>query len=246
MMWYPLDRSNPTPLYHQLAIAIEDAIHDGRLATGARVQNEVELSAALGVARQTVRRAMASLVRRGLLVRRPGSGTHVVERAFQQPSWPDLHSDYEIQDAHSSTSVLTNERAAASDEVAAALRIRPGESIIHLRRLRLQNGEPLAILENYLPSRLAEITTQNLALISLYTAIERTGVRPRVAIERITARLGTEEQCRLLHEPALAVLLIRQRTTHDDTGRPVDVGEHIFRSSRYTYDMTLVGGRSGG
>jgi len=66
----------------------------------------------------------------------------------------------------------------------------------------------------------------------------------RVATEQISARLGTDEECRLLHEPTSAVLLTRRRTTHDDTGRPIDFGDHAFRSSRYTYDLTLVSART--
>ena len=243
MTSYQLDRSNPAPLHHQLARAIEEAIHQGHLKAGARVQNEVELSAALGIARQTVRRAMDSLVRRGMLVRRPGYGTHVLETTLLPlGTSSSLHSDYEHPEDGSSTIVVLNELTAASEDVASALRIPPGGQVIHLRRLRVLDGEPLAILENYLPSELTEVTDQNLTLISLYDAIERTGVRPQVATERISARQGTDEECRLLHEPIPTVLLIRQRITYDDTGRPVDFGNHSFRSSRYTYEMTLVGG----
>jgi DNA-binding GntR family transcriptional regulator len=247
MTSYHLDRSNPTPLHHQLASAIEDAIHEGRLAAGARIQNEVELSAALGVARQTVRRAMDSLVRRGLLVRRPGYGTHVVETVGQQPKWSSsLRADYEYRiERHSTTIVLVNELTTAPEAKTTALRIRPGEKVLHLWRLRLQNGEPLAILENYLPSNLGHVGDHDLTRVSLYTAIERTGVRPRVATERISARLGTDEECRLLDEPVQTVLLTRQRTTYDDTGRPIDSGAHAIRSSRTSYEMTLVGGRAG-
>jgi DNA-binding GntR family transcriptional regulator len=245
-MTYQLDRSSPIPLHHQLSQAIEDAINDGSLARGARVQNEMELSASLGVARHTVRRAMDSLVRRGLLVRRPGYGTHVVETALPHSTWwSSLHADFEYQGQSSSaTLVLVNELIVASDAIAAALRIPTGEQVIHLRRLRLQDDEPLAILENYLPGHLAEVLDQNLTQVSLYLGIERAGVRPRVAIERVNARLGTDDECRLLHEPVPTVLLTMQRNTYDDSGRPIDHGEHAFRSSRYSFEMTLVGGRA--
>jgi len=138
-------------------------MQDGRLAAGARIQNEVELSASLGVGRQTVRRAMDSLVRRGLLVRRPGFGTHVLEAAPRQ-MWPsNLQGDFEHQIENLSTAVLVNELVAASDPVISALRLRPGERVLHLWRLRLQDREPLAILDDYLPGDLAAVGNENLA-----------------------------------------------------------------------------------
>ena len=38
-----VNRSSPVPLYFQVAEQIEEAIHDGRLAPGDRIANEVEL-----------------------------------------------------------------------------------------------------------------------------------------------------------------------------------------------------------
>jgi GntR family transcriptional regulator len=32
------------------------------------------------------------------------------------------------------------------------------------------------------------------------------------------------------------------RTTYDDTGRAVEYGSHLFRASRYTFELTLTTG----
>ena len=67
------------------------------------------------------------------------------------------------------------------------------------------------------------------------------GVRLRVAQQRIGARTGTPEECRMLEEPVEAPLLTMDRLTHDDTGRPVEWGRHLYRPDRYAYSVTLVG-----
>ena len=45
----------------------------------------------------------------------------------------------------------------------------------------------------------------------------------------------------MLDEPAEAPLLTMERVTHDDTGRPVEWGRHLYRPDRYAYAVTLVG-----
>ena len=244
MLAFHLDRADPTPLHHQLAQALEDAIVHGRLAPGDRVEQEVTLSRRLGISRNTVRLALDHLVHQGLLVRRPGYGTHVVRTPRSLPSGLLHLRDLDEHDQHTSTTVLVNELLPAPADVAAALRIPPEHLVLHLRRLRLSDGEPLAVLENYLPGQLADVGGHDLAVTSLYTAMERTGIRLRVAIERIGARIGADTECDLLRQPSGTVVLTRRRLTHDEFGRPVEFGDHAYRSDRFTYSMTLVSRRT--
>ena len=74
-----LDRSSPVPLYYQLAQAIEAAIRDGELSPGDRFENELALAKRLTLSRPTTRRAIQELVDKGLLVRKRGVGTQVVQ-----------------------------------------------------------------------------------------------------------------------------------------------------------------------
>ena len=73
-----LDRESPVPLYYQLAQNMETAIRQGRLSSGSHLENEIELARQLRVSRPTVRRAIALLANRGLVIRRHGIGTLVV------------------------------------------------------------------------------------------------------------------------------------------------------------------------
>lgn len=83
-----LNKNSPIPLYHQLAELIAADIRAGIYAAGDRIPSEHQLVAAHGIGRPTVRQALDSLVRRGVLARRRGSGTYVAE----QPEAVDLFS----------------------------------------------------------------------------------------------------------------------------------------------------------
>ena len=78
VLTFDIDRSSPTPLYFQLAQAIEGAITGGALPAGSRLENEVLLAQRYGLSRPTVRRAVQELVDKGLLVRKRGVGTQVI------------------------------------------------------------------------------------------------------------------------------------------------------------------------
>src|SRR3712207_3765225 len=50
---FDIDRSSPTPLYFQLARAIEGAITGGSLPAGSRLENELVLAQQYGLSRPT-------------------------------------------------------------------------------------------------------------------------------------------------------------------------------------------------
>ena len=79
-----IDRSSPVPLYHQLAEQLTASIEDGRLKPGDAFENELALAERLDLSRPTVRRAIAELVGRGLLVRRRGVGTTVASQVIHR------------------------------------------------------------------------------------------------------------------------------------------------------------------
>ena len=66
--------------YKQAAETLVDGLRDGAYAKDGRLLGEYELAKRLGVARETVRKAIAELVRRGLVERRRGAGTFLTER----------------------------------------------------------------------------------------------------------------------------------------------------------------------
>ncbi|MEW1960349.1 FadR/GntR family transcriptional regulator [Kineococcus sp. NPDC059986] len=73
-------RAGSLSLTDSLAVAIERQIVAGRLGHGDRLPAERELAAQLGVSRGSLREALDQLERRGVIDRRRGRGTSVVDR----------------------------------------------------------------------------------------------------------------------------------------------------------------------
>src|SRR4051794_34984445 len=158
-----IDRSSPVPLYFQLAQRLERAIESGEVAQGSRIDNELQLAATLGLSRPTVRRAIQYLVDKGLLVRRRGVATTVVHTKVRRGvELTSLYDDLVRSGQRRGTRVLSIGPRGATGEVAGALGVAEGDPVIVVERLRLADGEPIAIMLNHLPTALPGLTTEAL------------------------------------------------------------------------------------
>jgi DNA-binding GntR family transcriptional regulator len=237
-----LDRSSPIPLYFQCARQIEAAIERGELQPGQRLDNEVDLADRYGLSRPTMRRAIEELVAKGLLVRKRGVGTQVVHGQVNRPvELSSLFDDLSKNDQRPSTRVISLETKPADDDVSEALGLAAGAPVLAVERLRFARDEPLAIMHNWLPPDLGQLDADALAAHGLYELLRSFGVNMRIAQQRIGAAAATTAEARLLGVRKGAALLTMQRTTYDDTGRPVELGRHVYRADTYTFEVTLVG-----
>ena len=235
-----IDRSSAVPLYFQVAEQLERAVMSGALGPGDRIPNEVALAAELGLSRPTMRQAISVLVDKGLLVRKRGVGTQVVQGQIRRPlALSSLHDDLlrAGQDPH--TQVLHCRRVAA-DDVAGPLQLAPGAPVWDLLRLRLVGTDPLAVLHNQLPADAIDLARVDLTSTGLYDALRAAGIHLRVAHQRIGARRADAREARLLGERRGAPLLTMSRTAFDDAGRAIELGNHVYRADRQTFDVTLV------
>ena len=235
-----LDRSSPVPLYYQLAQAIEDAIRDGQLSPGDRFENELALAKRLTLSRPTTRRAIQELVDKGLLVRKRGVGTQVVQSpAHRRVELTSLFDDLARAGQDPTTQLLGYHTGPVGEEIGHELNLTEDREVVTIRRLRFANGEPLALMLNYLPVELAP-EAEELENAGLYQSLRAHGVHIRLARQRIGARVATRAEARLLDEKPGAPLLTMTRTAFDDSGRAAEYGTHCYRASRYYFDTTLV------
>jgi DNA-binding GntR family transcriptional regulator len=238
-----VDRTSRTPLHVQLAEQLEAAIMGGQLPVGTRLSNEVDLAVTYGLSRPTVRQAIARLVDQGLLVRKRGVGTQVVGTAAQVRRTLELTSLYDdlaAKNRRPETEVLRFGTIGATSEVAAALQCEPGDRVLRVERLRRADGEPLALMRNWLPPEVLDTDPATLNARGLYELLRAAGVRLKVAHQTISAKPATVDQARLLSEQPGAPLLATTRITYADHGRAVEYGSHLFRASRYSFEHTLV------
>jgi DNA-binding GntR family transcriptional regulator len=237
-----VSHSSPIPIYHQISQQLEHMIAVGELAKGDFLPSEVELAERWGISRPTARRAIQELVEKGLLVRKRGVGTQVVNAQLQRTmKLSSLHGDLVAAGRKPTTHVRLWQEQQASALVAETLDIAIGSPVMYLERLRLANGRPLALMHNWLRHDITyDITLAQLQAEGLYDLLRARRIRPRIAHQSISARAATDAEAEILGLDVGAALLTMRRAMQDDSGRTVELGEHAYDASHYSVEMTVV------
>jgi DNA-binding GntR family transcriptional regulator len=236
-----LDHASPVPLYYQAARTLEEAIEDGRLPRGSKLDNELDLAERLGISRPTMRAALKQLVDKGLLVRRRGIGTIVAPKPVRRAvALTSLYDDLKEAGREPRTRVLALEEASCPPDVAEHLGLRPAAPVLRFERLRVAGPDPIALMNNVVPVGLLEIEKEDLERTGLYDLFRESGIAPHVATQRVGAcKAGAGEAELLEIEPGDPVLTMT-RVAYDTNGRPIEYGSHRYPAESYWFEMMLV------
>jgi len=128
----------------------------------------------------------------------------------------------------------------ASDRVAHALGLEDGVEVLALERLRYADGQPLAVMRNWLPVGLVELDVGRLERSGLYQLMRAAGVGLHLASQTIGARGAGAAEAKLLQAHKGEPLLTMERTTYNENGQPVELGDHLYRASLYSFEIVLV------
>lgn len=238
---FMINRNSPIPLWFQMAECLEHAIVTGAIPQGSLLDNEIAMSERMGVSRPTMRRAMEQLVDRGLVVRRRGIGTRVVQPKVRRPlELTSLFDDLSATGQKPTTELLRFEAMDSTPEVSGHLGIEDGSEVVLIERLRSARDEPIARMTNYLPADVVTFEAQALESGGLYELLRRSGVRLHSAVQTVGARNASAAEARQFGEPRGSALLTMERQTSDDRGRIVEFASHLYVASRYSFEIHLV------
>jgi DNA-binding GntR family transcriptional regulator len=195
----------------------------------------VKIAEDLGLSRPTVRAAFGYLVDKGLVLRRRGQGTIVTKgKVSRSVKLTSLFDDLAKSGKTPTTKVLHNEVMKASDLVKSALGLGDNQLVIYLERLRFGEGEPIALMHNYLPTTLVTMSNEMLEQHGFYEILRASGVFPDHATQRISAKNATTVEANFLNEPRGTALLTMERTTYDAAGKAIEFAQHVYRAARYS------------
>lgn len=203
---------------------------------GDRFPTDLELVRQYGVSRHTARDAVRRLQDEGLLERRRGRGSFITQPAIEQPLgalyslFRSIEARGVVQD--SVVRFLENRH----DDKAAAMLGCPGEPLVYLERLRLADGEPIALDWCWLPGSLARpLLSVDFTHTGLYLQLSRQcSVRPTSGWERIRPVLPDRAQRELLAiERDEPVFRIERMAYQDKT--PVEWRHSVIRGDRFAF-----------
>jgi GntR family transcriptional regulator len=137
-----------------------------------------------------------------------------------------------------SSRVLTQAIRPSSTAEAANLGIPALQPVVHLRRLRLADGEPIALETTVLIGACAgAVMTADLAGGSLHETLGRAGFVLSRGTGTISASAATAEEARLLGLRPGGPLLVERRVIVDPRGRPIEATESKYPADRYALEV---------
>ncbi len=233
--------SDGGPRYVQLGKRLNEGVDKGLLKAGNSLPPEREIAAITGLSRVTVRKAIQTLADDGIIVQKQGSGSFVASTAPQiEQSLSRLTSFSEDMARRGMVSAsIWLERGIfmpSPDEVL-ALALTSDASVSRIARLRTADEKPMAIERASLSTEM--LPNPLLVETSLYEVLEKEGLRPARALQKISAINLEEENARLLDvSPGMAGLRI-ERTSYLSDGRVVEFTQSIYRGDAYNFVAEL-------
>jgi GntR family transcriptional regulator len=137
--------------------------------------------------------------------------------------------------------LLDMEYVAAGVELGERLGIRASAKVLRISRLRLANGEPMAIETTHLSQqRFPNLRKLLTRYSSLYTALaQEYGVHLAEAEETIETALATPTEAGLLGTDTGLPMLLLSRHSIDTDGEPVEWVRSVYRGDRYKFVARL-------
>lgn len=241
------DHDSREPLYFCIKKDLVSKIEGGAWQIGEPLATEPVLQEQYKASRGTVRRALMELEFEGYIRRRSGQGTFIAATHPRIPRAAGEINSFTQQLSRTgyqvSSKVLFKGIIKASEAQGRAIEgfhITSGTDVVHIKRLRLGDGIPLAIQSVFLlPDRCPGILEEDLShLMQLYE--RRYGCKIALADERLQVTFPRPEEVKLLHIKRATPIAVRDRVSYDQGRQPFEVLHSIEVAEKFAYQYRIV------
>jgi GntR family transcriptional regulator len=236
-----------SPLYQQIKGFLLNSLRQSEWKPGEAIPSEMDLATRFGVSQGTVRKAIDELAAENLLLRRQGKGTFVATHAEQQVQFRFLKlvpdSGTRGSEGPAQRDIIECKRGRATSDVARALALRTGDTVLQVRRVLSFGGTPIILEDIWLPATpFKGLTAERLANYQgpMYALFETEfNVRMVRAEERIRAIPASEEHQTLLKVKSGSPLLSVERIAYTYRDEPMELRRGRYCTETHHYHNTL-------
>ena len=242
------DAFDPRSLHERIAADLRDEIMSGDLAPGAKLPSTAQLKARFDASNATVQKALHLLKEERLVVGRPGAAVTVREhrqRTLRPASYmaPAVAgepyrwlTETEKLGARARSKLLEVREAVPPADAAAALGLLEGSTALLRRQVLILDDEPVELVASYYPLDI----TQGTAMMERRkikggtpTLLADLGYPPRLSVDRVSARVPTQEQFTVLELPSNLPVLRTLRVVYSDENRPIEASVMVKAGHLY-------------
>ncbi|MFJ6216986.1 GntR family transcriptional regulator [Streptomyces sp. NPDC092296] len=244
------DSFDQRPLHERIAADLRDEIMSGDLPPGTSLPSTQRLKDRFGASNATVQKALQVLKDERLAVGRAGASVTVrahrqetVRPAdFGKPAEPGKPYRWltaaGTQGRQGTIQLLEVAEVRPPSEVAAALEMTDGGTAIMRHRLLMHDGDPVELATSYYPLELAAGTPMAEARKirgGTPALLAELGYPPRRTVDRVSARVPTQQQYEALRLPSDLPILRTLRVVYSDGDRPIEVA--VMAKAGHLYEL---------
>lgn len=229
------------PLYDQLVDLLKEKI-ENELKPDSMLPSERQLSEQYALSRTTVRLALQELEKMGYIYRRHGKGTYVSDlnkRALNLVETYSFTEQMKSMGKTPETRVLDFEIVEASKYFSNNMKVKLGEPIIKLKRLRLADNIPMMVERSFLPRKkfmtLDKSKVAKMPLYELFTTFYDQQIK--VAEEDFYASLVRNKDAELLEIPDNSPILNLVRKTYNNQNDIIEFTLSVARADQFHYKI---------
>lgn len=236
-----LNPQSPLPLYHQLADILTEQIRSGIYRPGDVIPSETGMAKQYGIGRPTVRQAMDTLVRKGLVERKRGSGTFVTHPDPQV----DLFSLAGTSQAFLTKGIETRSKSIDPISLREIFEDKKnpfdGKTAFFLSRLTLVQADPVLIEEFYLhPGLFPGLDTVDLENRSLSQVVsDQYYLTPESGRQTFKIAFLSEHRADLLGVKPSDPILEVERTLHFPGAEGAIFSRLYCRTDQFVFSQTI-------
>lgn len=236
-----LDHNSSKPLHVQAEELLRNLIDSEEYKSGKYLPNEVELSQRLNISRNTLRQAINKLVFEGLLIRKKGVGTKVVQKGIVSgvKNWLSFSQEMKMLGIEIRNFELHISWKKPNDEICNFFNLdkeNPTKCIV-LERVRGKKEYPFVYFISYFNPNIP-LTGEEDFTRPLYELLENDyQITVKTSKEKISARLAGELIAEKLDIKAGDPILIRERFVYDTQQVPIEYNIGYYRADSFTYTI---------
>lgn len=224
---------------NQIAQRIQQQIEAGVYKPGQVLPPIPELQKQFDAGFDQVSRALSDLIYEGLLERNPAHREEI--RVPKHKLWGTITGNHSFtreakkRNMEPGVQVLTFEIVPAWPSVRERLQLGPDDQVIILERLRLADGQPMALEYSYMPAKFYPGVTREMfegggeEQSSFKVMQDRFGLVPATAIDEVTVVAIEKREAELLELDEGTPVLLRFRVTLSDKGIPIKGSRAIYK-----------------
>ncbi|MGV9849942.1 GntR family transcriptional regulator [Streptomyces sp. NPDC003442] len=238
-------------LHERIAADLRDEIMSGDLPPGAKLPSTAQLKERFTASNATVQKALQLLKDEGLAVGRAGAAVTVREHrqrtmrpaSYMAPAAPGepyrwISEAAAGHQAPGSSQLLDATEIRPPADVAEALSLPENGTALLRAQVLLLDDEPVELVKSYYPLELARGTAmmdRRKIKGGTPALLAELGYPPRLSVDKVSARVPTQEQYTVLGLPGNLPVLRTLRVVYSDGERPIEAT--VMTKAGHLYEL---------